>query len=82
MKYHGRFESPIWNGCANSIPILDGNRPIHLIHLSDEKDPFPSISYSHIPVRSSRAPPPLGFKVNQHATLWLNGSKYSKLKKQ
>ena len=57
MKYHGRFEYPIWNGPANSIPILNENLPIHLIHLSVEKDPFPSISYSHIPVRSSRAAP-------------------------
>ena len=50
--YHGY---PIRNGPANSIPILNENRPIHLIHLSLKKDPFPSILYSHILVRNGRA---------------------------
>ena len=33
------------NGLANSILILDENRPIHLIHLNLQKDPF-SLIYS------------------------------------
>ena len=37
---------------------MNENHPIHHIHLSLKKDPFPSISYSHIPVRNSRAAPP------------------------
>ena len=56
--YHGFVIYPIRNGPANSILILNENRPIHLIHLSLKKDPFPSILYSHIPVRTSRAASP------------------------
>ena len=59
--FHGCVMHPIRNGPASSIPILNENRPIHLIHVSVKKDPFPSILYSHIPVRNSRtAPPPPG----------------------
>ena len=55
---YGHFKYPMWNGPANSIPILNENRPIIFIRLSLKKDPFPLISYSHIPERNSRAAPP------------------------
>ena len=42
-------------GLSNCIPILNENCPIHLIHLGAKKDPIPSISYSHIPLRNNRA---------------------------
>ena len=58
--YHVGFKYPIWNGLDDSIPILNENCPIHLIHVSVKKGTFPSISYSHIPVRNSRAAP-LGY---------------------
>ena len=56
--FHGCVIYPIRNVPSNPIPILNENGPIHLIHLSLKKDPFPSISYSHIPVRNSRAASP------------------------
>ena len=56
--YHGCVIYPIRNGPSNSIPILNENGPIHLIHLSLKKEPFPLILYSHIPVRNSRAASP------------------------
>ena len=56
MKY-GCFRYPIWNGPANSIPILNENCLIHLIQQSLEKDRFSLISYSHIPVKTAELPP-------------------------
>ena len=56
--FHGCVIYPIRNGPANPIPTLNESCPIHLIHLSLKKDPFPSILYSHIPVRNSRAASP------------------------
>ena len=55
--YHGCVIYPMRNGPDNSIPILSENHPIHLIHLRLKNDPLPSILYSHIPVRNSRAAP-------------------------
>ena len=49
------LDTPLWNVPPNSMPILNENCPIRLIHLCLRKDPFPWISYSHIPVRNSRA---------------------------
>ena len=54
---HGCVIYLVRNGSADSIHILNENHPIHLIHLGLKKDPFPSILYSHIPVRNSRAAP-------------------------
>ena len=52
-------------GGGAALDILTGmceygvlNCPIHLIHLSLKMDPFPSISYSYIPVRDSRGASP------------------------
>ena len=40
---------PILNDQADMRPILNGNLPIHSIHLKPKKDPFPSKLCSHIP---------------------------------
>ena len=59
MKYYHCFRGPIWNRLANSKPILNENRPIHLIDLSLEKNPFPLRPYSHILVKKpAELPPP------------------------